>query len=373
MADSTHVRFEQGACDGASVLAALTGAYERGWHPADLVHITRRSLGAPEVRLAVWAILYEARLSRAAVRAPREWSEQLAAIAGLSRVDRADDAAPLHRSTLTTLWRHLPRLPAEWPAPSRWPTARDPQEPGWPAVIEPKTAAQIRGLLAKAERTAFAEEAETYTAKAQELISRHSVTTALVRASHRGPRSSEVQCRRFHLDNPYLKEKAQLLSEIGRCNGVRTVWFNKLAMATTVGTPLALDQVELLYTSLLAQAAQAMQEAGRHRTSPASTAFRRTFLYGFAIRIGERLRQADRVATEAVIAERQIATADAMQVLAHQQAAVDTELARLFPSVREIRSTGIDSAGWYAGRTAAERASLFGGQRRWTSEARISA
>lgn len=372
MADSTYVRTDQSISDGAAVLAALTGAYERGWYPADLFHLTRRSLGAPEVRLAAWAILHEARLSRAAVRAPSDWSEQLSTIAGLPRITGAKDSSPLHRTSLTYLWRHLPRLPAECLPPSRWPRSRSRVDTSWAATVEPKALGRIRGLLAKAERTEFAEEAETFTAKAQELMTKHSVAATLVRAHEPGSRRVTVHSRRIHLDGPYLKEKAQLLSEIGKCNGVRTVWFSKLAMATTVGTPLGLDQVELLFTSLLVQATRAMQEASQHRPSPASTAFRRAFLYGFAIRIGERLRQAGRLATESAAADRHLSMAEALPMLTRQSTAVDAELTRLFPAVRQIRTKPVDSAGWYAGHTAAQQASLSDGGR-WSSEALISA
>ncbi|NUS43862.1 MAG: DUF2786 domain-containing protein [Mycobacteriaceae bacterium] len=371
MADRTQVR-SQGVSDGAAVLSALHGAYERGWQPADLLHITRRSLSAPEARLAVWAILHDARLSHAPARASRAWCEQLTSIAAMPGVDTPAESGPLHRTALSYLWRHLPRLPAECAPPSRWPRRRAEAEQVWAARVDAQVAGRVRGLLAKAERSDYPEEAETLTAKAQELLSSHALGVAVTRAHTRGQLRIEVQSRRVHLDNPYLKEKAQLLSEIGRANGVRTVWFSKLAMATTVGTPLALAQVELLYASLSAQASRAMREASRHRTSPSSTAFRRAFLYGFAVRVGERLRQADRRASDSVMAEGRITVADALPTLARQSAAVDAELTLLFPAVREIRSRPIDSAGWFANPVAASHATLAG-ETRWSSEALISA
>jgi hypothetical protein len=327
MVDRTQVRGEKGVCDAAAVIAALSGTYERGWQPADLLHITRRSLGAAEVRLAVWAILYEARISRAIDRAPRAWCDQLVQIAQLTGVDRADAAGPIHRTALTVLWRHLPRLPAECPSPSQWPRGRGDYDAVRRHEAEPKVANRIRGALAKAERSEFAEEAETFTAKAQELITRHGVEVASQQTRRYGVPGVEVRSRRIHLDNPYLKEKAQLLSEIGRCNGVRTVWFSKLGMATTIGTPLALDQVELMYHSLLLQATHAMNEAGKQRTSPASTAFRRTFLYGFAVRVGQRIQEQSRK-TEEEAAGMDLASYERWKE--RLEAALDARLAELF-------------------------------------------
>ena len=349
--------------DGTSVLDALAGAYERGWQPADIMHATRRSLGAGEVRLAVWAIRYEAAMSKAEDRAPEQWLRQLRAIAEIEARPGPDGSSSLQRTAVTQLWRYLPRLAPECARPSTWPERRT--EPTAPRVgVDPKVLARIRALLAKAESTEFAEEAETFTAKAQEFMTKYAITAALLQANADTSAAADVHTRRVHLESPYVKEKALLLSEIASTNRVRTVWFDKLAIATCVGTAIDLEQTDLLFTSLLVQVTRAMADAARRAVdsgdSGSVASFRRAFLYGFAVRIGQRLRMTGTSATAQAAAEADIAVSAVLPVLARQSAAVDAEFERLFPATKPTRTAPVDSAGWYAGQAAAERASLRG-------------
>jgi hypothetical protein len=66
---------------------------------------------------------------------------------------------------------------------------------------------------------------------------------------------------------------------------------DRLAIATVVGVPLDIDQVEMLFTSLLIQATRAMTEAGADQPGSfeRSATFGRSFLAAYAVRIGERL------------------------------------------------------------------------------------
>ncbi|MGW6376496.1 DUF2786 domain-containing protein [Rhodococcus sp. NPDC055112] len=387
------------ASEAAALLDALAGAYERGWQPADLLHLTRRSAESPPA-LAAAVLLYEARLSGAADRAPREWSDQLHAIAELYPDQaRLADRTPVtdlrggHLAGALTAGRsgflgyQMSELAAEWnrlsdwmillPLPSQWPPEGEaPSAQGSHPGTEPDAAAaepattvdakvlgRIRGLLAKAERTEFAEEAEAFTAKAQELMTRYAITAALLRSrAHAG--GTVVHSRRFHFENPYLKEKVHLLTAIGDANRVRTVLFGDLDIATAVGTPVDLQQVDLLFTSLLVQSARALQSgAAEGRSGARTTGFRKAFLAGFASRIGQRLRDADAKATEAAAAEESIALSDLLPVLATTSAAVDAEFTRLFPSTRTARARSVDARGWHAGRAAADNASLAKGER----------
>ncbi|KAA0023809.1 DUF2786 domain-containing protein [Antrihabitans cavernicola] len=363
--NSTYVRgnnANSGGCptDGDSVLHALTAAYERGWQPADIVHMTRRSLGAAEVRLAVWAIMYEARLSKAVERAPRSWLSHLRAIREQHTDPGHFASTALQRKAVAQLWRELPPLPAEAPPPSKWAeyradTAADPSPVG-PA--DAKVLGRIRGLLAKAESTDFVEEAEIFTAKAQELMTKYAINAALLDA--RTNTSTEIVSRRIHVENPYIKQKVQLLNQISDANRVRTVWIEEVGMATAVGAPIDVGQVEMLFTSLLIQATRALRDAGADAADASSArAFRRAFLYGFAVRIGERLRQAGERATAAAAQESSFTVAEVLPVLASRSEAVEAEVTRLFPSTRLVRSRGsFDANGVRAGRAAADRANL---------------
>jgi hypothetical protein len=125
-----------------------------------------------------------------------------------------------------------------------------------------------------------------------------------------------------------------------------------------VGMPVDLETVELLFTSLLVQAARAMTAAGTAGGAHArSAAFRRSFLLSYAGRIGERLGDARSRATAETAAS---AGVDALPVLRSRQQAVDEVYQELFPGVRGRRSRAFDAAGWMSGRRAADAADLPG-------------
>ena len=351
-----------------ALLSAVTGAWERGWQPADVVHAVRRNVPTRSVRLAVALIAEEARTTQAARRAPAEWVGQLRDLGALAPVDPAV-VTTWHRGErrpppeawrgvllLATALCSLGRIDHLLPPPSRWGTGV-PRPNGESAPAAARLLRRIRGLLAKAESTEFPDEAEALTAKAQELMSRHSVDVALLDAGPATPARAPVGTRRVHVDDPYVRAKIQLLAAIADANGVRLVWYQGLGIANLVGVPADVDTVELLFTSLLLQVAQALTAAeGTAGRRSASRSFRRAFLLGYAGRIGERLRAARERGTAAAAAERGV---DLLPVLRSRQEAVDDAFTELFPRVRSTRSrSATDPSGWYAGRAAAETANV---------------
>lgn len=367
-------------------MSALADAYERGWQPADVLHVTRRALGAATAPTAAAALLFHAHATEAHRRAPRDWCEQLGQITdretgaarflgGLpARCVPDDFAAALEAAdweigvrewvALTVHWLELPRLTQLCDPPSRWPERRsDTETAARPEDVDPKVLGRIRGLLAKAEATEFVEEAETFTAKAQDLMTRYAISAALLHGAG-SPAATAVHSRRIHLDSPYVREKVHLLTAIGEANRARTVWFDRFAIATVVGDPIDLRQIDLLFTSLLVQATRAMHEAGARSPSDSRTAsFRKAFLYGFAVRIGQRLKEADSRATAETAVDADVRIDDLLPVLAARTAAVDAEFDRLFPATRAARSRQVDAHGWHAGQTAADAATLAPGER----------
>ena len=301
--------------------------------------------------------MYEARLSKAVHRAPHSWLAHLRAIREQHPDPGHFASTALQRRAITQLWRYLPALPSECVPPSQWPDHRI-DGPATAGPADAKVLGRIRGLLAKAEATDFTEEAETFTAKAQELMTKYAITAAVLDA--RGQIDMELVSRRIHVENPYIKQKMQLLNQISDANRVRTVWLEEVGMATSVGTPIDVDQVEMLFTSLLVQATRALQDAGaKARDAASARSFRRAFLYGFAIRIGERLRRAGEHAAAEAAAEAAFPVADLLPMLASRAEAVEAEVTRLFPSTRLVRSrASFDAGGAHAGRAAADRANL---------------
>jgi Protein of unknown function (DUF2786) len=222
-----------------------------------------------------------------------------------------------------------------------------PDSPAGKAADE-RMLARVRALLAKAESTTFPEEAEAYTAKAQELMTRYSIDHALLMARSGG--REEPATRRIFVDNPYAAQKTLLLQAVAGANRCRCVWAKNLGFATVIGFPNDLDAVELLFTSLLVQGVRAMT---LHRTTTAP--FRRAFLTAYAHRIGERLYQAAQAAE--TDASREV---DLLPVLSRRESEVQKRFREEFPAVRTQRISVSNREGWAEGRAAADRAVLHG-------------
>ncbi|MFB6773308.1 DUF2786 domain-containing protein [Streptomyces sp. NPDC056337] len=326
-------------------------AWRRGWQPADLVRIVRRELDDVHVRLV--AALIRAQAPHDRPRGPR-WAAQLDAVPDGTAPPRTDRFS--HATAVLELYRLLLRLPTLEPL--------DAGESGRPRQEnrpESRALARIRALLAKAEATGYPEEAEALSAKAQELMARHSVDEALLSAHAPSP-DAPGACR-IGVEAPYEQAKAVLLDAVADANHCRAVWNEPLGFSTVVGFEADLEAVELLYTSLLVQAEAAMTKAeaaqragGRKRTKT----FRQSFLAAYAHRAGTRLR----AAAEAVAAEAGSAgDVDLLPVLASRDVAVTDRLERMFPETTTTRLRGAgDAAGWTEGTRAADHAEV--GRRR---------
>ncbi|MFG2722843.1 DUF2786 domain-containing protein [Streptomyces sp. NPDC048416] len=317
-------------------------AWDRGWQPADVVRIVRRDLDEPQVRILSGLIRDE--LARYE-RLPARWQGQLDELPRETwRADRFSYA-----TAVLELYRLLLALPAIEPA---GPAPGD-SVLGSPVHGEPKTLARIRALLAKAEATGFPEEAEALTAKAQELMARHSVDDALL--AGRGPGGDVPGACRIGVDAPYETAKAILLDAVASANHCRAVWNSELGFSTVVGFEGDLEAVELLHTSLLVQGTAAMAKAeaaqragGRKRTKT----FRQSFLLAYAGRLGDLLASTARHVEEEFGGE-------LLPVLATRAVAVAGRAEEMFPRTVATRVRGVsDESGWRDGRAAADRAHL---------------
>jgi len=223
------------------------------------------------------------------------------------------------------------------------------QATGNPGGEEPAIYAKVRALLAKAESTEFPAEAEALTEKAQTLIARYAIDLARLEAE-RPANPNDISARRILIHQPYARAKFVLLDEIAGANRAQCVFHPGFLAATIFGSEPDLAGVDVLFTSLLAQAAQAMVAAG---TSPhtRSRGFRHAFMLSYAHRIGERLHHAT------VMAMRD-APSDLLPVLRGRVERVRGTVEAAFPRLRPMHTTAGDGEGWYAGRVAADRASL---------------
>jgi hypothetical protein len=306
--------------------ALLTALHERcsalwrgGWQPAELHRMVTRRGSAIQARVIIDAVatylegfppsrVDDRWLAQAqALGAQVWWSEPAAYLGELAMACRLDRVAILDEVlTLLTILAELPPIEVLLPPPGTAtrvtaPSAGDAASAGRP--IDTRLLDRVRALLAKAESTTFPAEAEAYTAKAQELIARHSIDEALLVARN-GERVVVPFARRIGVDHPYDSEKVSLLVAVARANRCHAVWSPELGFVTLFGFDADLDAVDLLYTSLLLQAHRAMSQAepgggkaGRARLR----AFRRSFLIAFAVRIGERLAAAANAAVAEAI------------------------------------------------------------------------
>ncbi len=340
--------------------------WHNGWLPVDAVEHLRRSVPSAALELARSAIARQiSRYARASLH-PRWWESVVDAEV---RPDRApsgpatqvwSDRHALYPTdllgTVLTVLRPLDRihaLPVIVPAPGTDAARRAVRDEASTAGIDPKVLARVRALLAKAESTAFPEEAEALSAKAQDLMNRYALEHAVVEGEQ--AQKAAVITIRLWLDAPYVPAKTLLVQAIAAANRCRAIALNGTDVVSLVGHENDLDTVQILVTSLLVQAGRAMTVEGRRAGSGGharSRSFRQSFLVAYAGRIGERLRETAEDGTREASDDR------LLPVLAARASAVDDAVADTFGELTSRAVSGYDRAGQAAGRAAADAATL---------------
>jgi hypothetical protein len=225
--------------------------------------------------------------------------------------------------------------------------------------------ATVRGLLAKAEATAFPEEAEAFFAKASELIARYAIDEAVLWADADDAARDHPDEVRLVLHAPYIGQKAVLVAAVARAHGCVAVRLGaepgtRAEAISVVGFPNELRWVEALVTSLLVQLTSAMlARCPVGLTAAGSAGWRRSFIIGFADEVAGRL-EADRSASSAAVdlADRTGGRSTAM-VLADRDDEVRQDLRRRYPRLRTSwTSRGDSRSGAAEGRRAGREASL---------------
>jgi hypothetical protein len=339
------------------LLTAIEEVWSRGWQPAELLRLHARRADRVAIDLLRAVVGSQLATYPTGTLDPR-WQAQLREL-GTAASDQAVRAAMLAagprlgsvlRSLLGFLIR-LPQLEHLTPLPGTATAGTDASHPADERVL-----ARVRALLAKAESTPYPAEAETFTAGAQALMSRHSITAAMLAASRPRGHAEAPDGIRIGIDPPYESPKAALLAAVADANRCRSVWSKELGFCTVVGFAADLQAVEAVHTSLLVQATTALQHAGRGEGAR-SRSFRRSFLLGFATRMHQRLVASADEQTEQAAAE--IGERTLLPVLAARANHVDETFDQMFPNLRRQRRSGqVDPAGWARGWVAAEQALL---------------
>jgi Protein of unknown function (DUF2786) len=357
----------------ASLPRAVTAGWRQGWQPAEVVREIGRQFGARHARMATDAVAMEMR-SYARTAVAERWQAQLTALGATAwwgpddgylerwrkREQLAAEAAVTCALEVLYGFATLPGIGRLGPLPGAalrgaLTAERIPARPSGQRVAD-----RVRALLAQAESAESGEEAQALTARAQELLARQAMDDALLAAAGPGPAGpgpagpGQASGRRLFVDSPYEVTKADLLGVVATVNHCRTVWHKSLGLSTVVGFPGDLDAVELLFASLLAQAAAAMGHAGPHRddAGPSGTrSFRQTFLASYARRTGERLAGAARVAQRQAAA--QARGPELPAALAARHRAVDEAVDRMFPDLTRNEPQPPGREDWLPGRVPA--------------------
>lgn len=345
--------------------ALIVAAWMSGWLPLELSHHVRRTTNPMTARLALVAISAD-HADRAPSTLDPRWIAQMteldppAAESGIGWI-----AAWERRERVP--WRDvvgcaialryclgaLTPLPVIMPPPgARASTVNDLRSSTDHPMLE-----RVRALLAQAESTTFDAEAEAFTAKAQELMTRYAIDAAMLSTdTHRSDRPTTI---RITIDDPYVGAKSLLLQCVAQHSRCRAVFHQRYALSSVIGLAHDLTATEMLFTSLLVQAQTAVRAtaaAGPAGSRARSRAFRSAFLISYAHRVAERLAEIN----AAVVAEVEAKTNySIVPVLAARSSAIDAAVDEMFG---ELRSTGVrgayDAAGWVSGKLAADRAKL---------------
>ena len=204
-------------------------------------------------------------------------------------------------------------------------------------------------------RTTNPHEADAFARKAAELVARHRIDPERLVS---GRSDDEIVIRELPLGRgAYVRARLALLTIVGDHHDVRVV-FKTLPtgmMAYLAGFRSDVEVVELLYHSLHQQAAAQMAGISRG-TGAATQRFRRSFLMGFADRIGVVLDESAREAAAGRSAA--VANSTASRCVNGQQQ-VDDHLQQSFGRIRSARrASAAEASGWQAGVAAAERADV---------------
>jgi Protein of unknown function (DUF2786) len=218
---------------------------------------------------------------------------------------------------------------------------------------------KIRKLLATAEGTDNPNEAETFSAKAAQLIAEHRIDPDQLRDAL--DRNVLGLRRIFVGRGAYVRARLAVLHAVAQAHDCELVYETGSLGTTAIlaGYDADLDVTEVLYASLHTQAATQMA-AVRRRTPAATQRWRRSFMFGFASRVAELLDEAKAraAATHAACHEPTLFDEVLPDVLA-RAARVREHAARAFGPVVAARSAAPAQApAWHDGHRAAGSADL---------------
>ncbi len=218
----------------------------------------------------------------------------------------------------------------------------------------------------KASATANVHEADAFSRKAAELVARHRIDpAALVERD-----DDELAVREISLGRgAYVRGRLALLMAVAEAHDARVVFASTPTgtVAYVAGHVSDLDVVEVMYTSLHAQAASQMS-AARRSTGAATQRYRRSFLFGYADRVAKSFDDVRTAAADAASADVAVDRDGRSPARLERGRRVEEFVSERFGRVRAARgAAGAEVTGWSAGSDAAARADIgrerLGGRR----------
>ena len=158
---------------------------------------------------------------------------------------------------------------------------------------------QVRKLLAKAEAFGVtAEEAETYTAKAAELMARYGIDKMMLAATAAVPVTPGYKIT--PIVPPFHHQKKDMLMRVGGAMRLHPVnyriagepgKYRESFEVELLGSATDIDRCLVLYQSLLAQATRLLRD---EMPPGAKSAYKQSWLDGFSLRIAARVKDAEK-------------------------------------------------------------------------------
>ncbi|MFG2923914.1 DUF2786 domain-containing protein [Streptomyces sp. NPDC048305] len=228
-------------------------------------------------------------------------------------------------------------------------------------TVNPKLAT-IKALLAKAEDPAASpEEAEAYFAKAADLMAKHGIEQAMLAETK--PDTDKLASRTFDVKGKYIPDRSALLFAITHALGAQNVYWRLHDWETgkayrsikVYAHESTLDRVEMLFTSLQLQLLNGLKHT-RPQYGESTTAYRKSWMAGFAASVRKRLAQAEEVALRENVQE--TGAVGAELVLVKREAAVEQYFKRAHPKVKSAPRRRLSGSGWLDGKAAGDRADL---------------
>lgn len=154
----------------------------------------------------------------------------------------------------------------------------------------------ITKLLAQAEHPNTGQaEAEAFMAKAQALMTANAIEVTMLRAT--GQKTGEPIHETIRVAKTWFRPDIALVGAIAEANDCQIYYHSPASWAShgevaIVGFPEDIENVKLLYGSLLVQLTRFTRGMKSQEWGVSDSSYKRAFRYGFAVGIGDRLASA---------------------------------------------------------------------------------